>query len=109
MLSARIEERYNAAFPKTAQIWPLRKIAHRAGKRSISRPVASTVLLRNNVIQVEGEKVIVVSMNVAILTTVASATPDKTPGSCIHADFPDSASNIRALDFRIATKVEYDT
>ena len=63
------------------------------------------MLLGDHVLDVEGEQIIIILVQVAVLTATAGALPDEGAERGIHHSPGELARSWRAFDLRMATKV----
>ena len=105
LLRARVEQRIQLAAESSGQIWPLGPIAFRARPTKRVRVVLPAVLLGDHMLDMEGEEIVIVFVQAAVLTAAARPLPDEGPERGIHQSPWEWASSWRAFDFRMATKV----
>src|SRR5271157_645365 len=104
-LFSRIEYGIELAAEKACQIGPLGPVAFGAGKAKDVRIVGSTMLLGDDMLNVERQEIGVVFVQPAVFTATASPHPDKGPESGVHHSPWELARSWRALDLRMATNV----
>lgn len=63
------------------------------------------MLLGNDVLNVEGDEIVVFFVEAAVFTTMACPLPDEGPESGVHYSPGELASSWRALDLSMATNV----
>ena len=71
--------------------------------------IGTSVLSCNDMFDVKDLIVVVVLMKSTILAPSGRAFPDDRPSRIVHHSPREAASSCRAFDFKIATKVAYDT
>jgi hypothetical protein len=104
MLATRIEQGDKSSAPIARDVRSLRLIARAASQASILRGVAPSVLLRNDVFDVEREDAVVL-MQMTILATMTGSSPDHAPRSQVHRVFRDFARSSRAFDLSVEMNV----
>jgi hypothetical protein len=73
-----------------------------AGQRQVVRIVAATVLLGNDMLDVQAVERLVVLMNQAVFATVVCPVPDQVARPCIHHLCSEARKSLRALAWRMA-------
>jgi len=101
-LLARVEQRHCFVADSTRKIRTFGAIALVAGQREVTWPIGAVVLPGDDMFDVERQQRIVVLMNPAVLTPIASAPPNQASKGGGDHDF--LASKSRACACKIATK-----
>ena len=104
MLS-RLEERIQLSAEKPSQIRPFSPITLRAGVTEAIWIVGASVLLGNDVFDLEGKRSGVFFTKMAVFAATACPLPDEGPERGVHHSPVELARSWRAFDFRIATNV----
>jgi hypothetical protein len=103
-LEPRIEEpddfaRYGV---HAGKIWSLVKVAVMTGKREVRELVTTSMLLCDDVLDMEAEERVGCLGEAAVLTLVVRASPNCFAGAGIHQSGEDCARILRALAWRTA-------